>query len=179
MAPREEATSASVARLGTSGWSSSRVLMASAGRSLAVDTRLARKRSTGSPSSRDEVRRGTYVEPSKLTLNRFLEEEWFPSIRASVRPTTWQHYRSMFDTHIRHSLGRTLLPNVTPARLNAFYAELLEHGRRRSSTRASRRRRCAMRTPCCTRHCTTPFVGVTSLGIRPRSRRHRGRARRR
>ena len=48
---------------------------------------------------RDEVRRGTYVEPSKLTLNRFLEEEWFPSIRASVRPTTWQHYR-------RSHLGR-------------------------------------------------------------------------
>jgi integrase len=83
---------------------------------------------------RDEVRRGTYVEPSKLTLNRFLHEEWFPSIRASVRPTTWQHYRWIFDAHIRASFGRTLLPNITAAKLNAFYADLLEHGRRNGLT---------------------------------------------
>jgi integrase len=78
---------------------------------------------------RDEVRRGTYVEPSKLTLNRFLEEEWFPGIRASVRPTTFEHYHRLFRDYVRPSLGRTLLPNVTPPRLNAFYADLLESGR--------------------------------------------------
>lgn len=78
---------------------------------------------------RDEVRRGTFVEPSKLTLSRFLDEEWFPGIRASVRPTTWEHYNRSFRNYIRPSLGRSLLPNVTPARLNAFYADLLESGR--------------------------------------------------
>lgn len=78
---------------------------------------------------RDEVRRGMFVEPSKLTLSRFLEEEWFPGIRASVRPTTWEHYNRSFRNYVRPSLGRTLLPNVTPARLNAFYADLLESGR--------------------------------------------------
>ena len=78
---------------------------------------------------RDDIRRGTFVEPSKLTLSRFLEEEWFPGIRASVRPTTWEHYNRSFRNYVRPSIGRTLLPNLTPARLNAFYAELLESGR--------------------------------------------------
>ncbi len=78
---------------------------------------------------RDEVRRGVFVEPSKLTLNRYLDEEWFPAIRASVRPTTWRHYRGQFDAHIRPAFGRTLLVNVTPAKLNAFYAQLLTTGR--------------------------------------------------
>ncbi|MGQ0826745.1 MAG: tyrosine-type recombinase/integrase [Actinomycetota bacterium] len=78
---------------------------------------------------RNDLRRGAYVEPSKLTLTRFLEDEWFPAIRASVRPTTWEHYHRLFRNYIRPSFGRTLLPNLTPARLNAFYAELLERGR--------------------------------------------------
>ncbi len=78
---------------------------------------------------RDEVRRGAYVEPSKLTLNRFHEEEWSPGIRASVRPTTWEHYHRLFRDYVRPSLGRSLLPNVTPPRLNALYADLLESGR--------------------------------------------------
>jgi hypothetical protein len=42
---------------------------------------------------RDEVRRGAYVERSQLSLNRYLEEEWPPSIEASVRPTTLRNYR--------------------------------------------------------------------------------------
>lgn len=83
---------------------------------------------------RDEVRRGDYVEPSKLTLNRFLDEEWFPSIRASVRPTTWEHYHRLFRNYLRPSFGRTLLPNVAPARLNTLYAELLERGRLNADT---------------------------------------------
>ena len=48
---------------------------------------------------------------------------------ASVRPTTWEHYNRSFRNYVRPSIGRTLLPNVTPARLNAFYADLLESGR--------------------------------------------------
>jgi integrase len=79
---------------------------------------------------RDEVRRGTYVEPSKLSLTRFLDEEWFPSIEASVRPTTLRNYRDLHEAYIKPAFGRTLLANVNPARLNAYYADLLASGRR-------------------------------------------------
>ena len=64
---------------------------------------------------RDEVRRGAYVEPSKLSLNRYLEEEWLPSIEASVRPTTLRNYRDLYEAYVKPTLGRTQLVNITPA----------------------------------------------------------------
>lgn len=79
---------------------------------------------------RDEVRRGAYVEPSKLSLNRYLEEEWLPSIEASVRPTTLRNYRDLHESYVKPTFGRTQLVNITPARLNGYYAELLASGRR-------------------------------------------------
>jgi integrase len=78
---------------------------------------------------RDEVRRGVYTEPSKLSLSRYLEDEWLPSIRASVRPTTLRNYQGLYDAYVKPSFGRTQLVNVTPARLNSYYAELLASGR--------------------------------------------------
>ncbi len=81
---------------------------------------------------RDEVRRGAYVEPSKLSLNRFLEEEWFPSIGASVRATTLRNYGDLYEAYVKPTLGRTQLVNITPARLNGYYTELLASGRRAS-----------------------------------------------
>jgi integrase len=79
---------------------------------------------------RDEVRRGAYIEPSKLSLNRYLEEEWFPSIAASVRPTTLRNYGDLYEAYVKPTLGRTQLVSLTPARLNGYYAELLVSGRR-------------------------------------------------
>jgi len=83
---------------------------------------------------RDEVRQGVYTEPSKLSLNRYIEEEWLPSIQASVRPTTLRNYRDLFNGYVRPSFGRTQLVNVTPARLNCYYGELLSSGRRGGTT---------------------------------------------
>jgi len=81
---------------------------------------------------RDEVRRGAYIEPSKLSLNRYLDEEWFPSIESSVRPTTLRNYRDLHEAYVKPTFGRTQLVNITPARLNEYYAELLASGRRAS-----------------------------------------------
>jgi integrase len=70
------------------------------------------------------------VEPSKLSLSRYLEDEWLPSIEASVRPTTLRNYQELYDAYVKPSIGRSLLVNLTPARLNTYYAELLKTGRR-------------------------------------------------
>src|SRR5829696_7723981 len=79
---------------------------------------------------RDEVRSGSYVEPSKTTLGQFLTEEWLPGIRASVRPTTLDHYRRIVEAHVLPRLGAVPLQRLTPAKLNAFYADVLAGGRR-------------------------------------------------
>jgi integrase len=79
---------------------------------------------------RDQVRRGEFVTPSKVTLSTFLRDEWFPAIRATTRPSTWDHYARIATGYLHGSIGDRRLGELTPGVLNAFYAELLASGRR-------------------------------------------------
>jgi integrase len=79
---------------------------------------------------RDQVRTGTYVEPVRVTLGAYLVDEWLPAIRASVRPTTHDHYARMVRAHVVPRLGDVRLQTLSPPLLNAFYADLLLGGRR-------------------------------------------------
>lgn len=72
---------------------------------------------------------GEYVAPVKLTLGGFLRDEWLPAIRASVRPSTFDSYEMTVRKHVAPAIGGTKLQAVTPAKLNAFYADLLSKGR--------------------------------------------------
>lgn len=72
---------------------------------------------------------GEYVPPAKLTFGAFLQQEWLPAIKASVRPSTFDSYSTIVLKHLSPALGETTLQQLTPARLNAFYAELLNTGR--------------------------------------------------
>ncbi len=48
------------------------------------------------------MQRGEYVTPDKLTLAAFLEDEWLPAIRATVRPSTFISY----DLNVRRVVER-------------------------------------------------------------------------
>ena len=48
---------------------------------------------------------GLYVEPTRLTVGRFLTETWLPSIVTRVRPTTGDMYRRIVDKHVVPALG--------------------------------------------------------------------------
>jgi integrase len=76
------------------------------------------------------LRAGTFVEPSKLTLGAFVTEQWLPTVRAVVRPTTWATYRIYAEAQILPALGHVPLQTLTAAHLNLFYADLAQHGRR-------------------------------------------------
>jgi integrase len=67
---------------------------------------------------------GEYVAPSKLTVGAFLNDEWLPAIRATVRPTTYRSYETHVRVHIEPLLGQVPLQKLTGARLNEFYAAL-------------------------------------------------------
>ena len=43
-----------------------------------------------------------------------------------------RNYRDLHEAYVKPAFGRTQLVNITPARLNAYYAELLASGRRAS-----------------------------------------------
>jgi integrase len=79
---------------------------------------------------RNEVRLGSYVERMNDTLGEFLVDEWLPAIRMTVRPTTHDHYARMVTAYVVPAIGATRLQSLTPAKLNAFYADLLAGGRR-------------------------------------------------
>lgn len=71
-----------------------------------------------------ELRSGTYVEPSRMSLAEYLLDEWLPSIIGNVRPATYATYSSLVRTHIVTSeLGRQRLQGLKPAQVKRFYSE--------------------------------------------------------
>jgi hypothetical protein len=113
---------------------------------------------------RDEVRRGKYVSPSKITVAAYLQGEWLPAVKASIRAGTWDHYANMVDAYVVPRIGARKLAEVLPTQLNALYAELLVDGRRHGG--ASPHAPFATCTPCCTRRSATPCAGASSPAAR-------------
>ena len=71
------------------------------------------------------VNAGTYVEPSKQPLARFLLDEWLPAIRGTVRPNTHDTYERLMRVHVaRRDVGAIPLRSLNGGHLNALYAEL-------------------------------------------------------
>ncbi|HVE46689.1 MAG TPA: tyrosine-type recombinase/integrase [Acidimicrobiales bacterium] len=75
-------------------------------------------------------RRNGGVPTSKLTLGQYLIEEWLPVAKTTLRPSTWATTCHYVRAHLCPALGHVALQGLTTAQLNAFYAELLAHGRR-------------------------------------------------
>ncbi len=73
---------------------------------------------------------GAYVEPNKQTLATFLQE-WLDAVEVTLRPSTWASYRLNVEHYIVPALGAIPLQNLTVAKLNAFYADLLSSGKTR------------------------------------------------
>jgi integrase len=71
------------------------------------------------------VETGTYVEPAKLTVIGYLEDEWLPAIRATVRPLTYKTYQ-LNVRRVMSYIGSIRLQQLTPAMLNRMYGELGE-----------------------------------------------------
>jgi integrase len=74
----------------------------------------------------------TYVTPSKETTGAFLTR-WLDSKRASVRPTTLRSYTGTIEQYVRPQLSGIPVQRLSPAHLNALYADLLANGRRGSA----------------------------------------------
>jgi integrase len=75
------------------------------------------------------IQRGEYVMASTETVGDYLDI-WLDTIRQRVRPSTWEGYHRYVQAHIKPALGSVRLQRLTPADLNAFYADLLDHGKK-------------------------------------------------
>lgn len=76
-----------------------------------------------------DIHSGTYVTPTGLTLEEYVEERWLPSMRTRVKPSTWDSYRRNMELHVLPRLGRAKLAELTSGILNRLYGNLLADGR--------------------------------------------------
>lgn len=87
------------------------------------------------------LERGTYVDPSKVTVRQYLEEEWLPSRkptqersgrghRGKVGIGTWDSYVTYTRSYIVPRLGRIPLQKLSRADLNGLYDWLETEGGR-------------------------------------------------
>jgi integrase len=75
------------------------------------------------------VAAGTYVEPSTVPLARFLESEWLPAVKRTVRPLTHRRYESIVRTYVTaREIGVVPLRALSAGHLNALYGELERDG---------------------------------------------------
>ena len=89
---------------------------------------------TGSPRKRDALDEETRLKAQRLlginvvptagNLTVFLFDSWLPSIRPTVRPSTYQSYEQIARTHLMPHIGSTALKAISPVmllRLQTFW----------------------------------------------------------
>jgi integrase len=73
--------------------------------------------------------RGVFVRPSKVTLEKFLLDEWLPAKRAGLRPSTFNSYDRIIRLYVVPAIGGAKLAEIDGSMLNGLYARLLTSGR--------------------------------------------------
>jgi integrase len=74
--------------------------------------------------------KGAFLEPSKLTVQAFLLDQWLPAIEGRLRRSTRANYETNLQVHVIPALGALKLQRLTAPRIATFYSELLTSGRR-------------------------------------------------
>ena len=78
-----------------------------------------------------QIQSGEYVERTKKTFGEFLSD-WLDTRQESIEPTTHNNYGHQLS-YVHEHLGSRRLQDITPMELTAFYADLLEGGRKHHS----------------------------------------------
>ena len=69
---------------------------------------------------------GAFVEPSKLTVQAFLLEQWLPAVEGRLRPSTRANYQTNLQIHIIPALGALKLQRLTAPRLGVQVGDAVE-----------------------------------------------------
>ena len=72
----------------------------------------------------------SYVAPSRLTLEDFIEQRWLPAVKSSLRSSTHESYSRNLRLHVIPVLGSMPLQAVDAGSLTALYQRLTEDGRK-------------------------------------------------
>ncbi|MGB9825525.1 MAG: N-terminal phage integrase SAM-like domain-containing protein, partial [Desulfofundulus sp.] len=75
------------------------------------------------------VREGTFIEPTQTTLGEWLDKWLTAYKKGKLKPSTYESYKMLIDTHIKPALGNIPLAKLQAHMLQDFYNEKLENGR--------------------------------------------------
>jgi len=76
-----------------------------------------------------QIRKGSYIEPSKVTVKAFLER-WLEHIKTQVSPKTFERYSGIVRQNIVPAIGDVVLSKLKPVQISAAYSAALKNGRR-------------------------------------------------
>jgi integrase len=76
-----------------------------------------------------DQQRGTYLEPSKLTVAAFLAH-WLKDVRPRVSPRTFERYEEICNKNIIPLLGAAHLTKLRPAQISTAWAQAATDGHR-------------------------------------------------
>lgn len=75
-----------------------------------------------------ELDQGTFIEPSKETLNRYLDRWLETSAIPRLRARTARDYREVLARYVREPLGQKPLASITPLDIQSVYSGMLASG---------------------------------------------------
>jgi len=70
---------------------------------------------------------GLVFDVGNLSLGDYLDR-WLSDIRDTVRQRTWERYEQIVRVHLKPTLGRIKLKNLTPTHVRGLYREKLDSG---------------------------------------------------
>lgn len=76
-----------------------------------------------------QIKDGTYLEPTQTTLGEWLDKWLTTYKKGKLKPSTYESYKMLIDTHIKPALGNIPLAKLQAHMLQSFYNEKLENGR--------------------------------------------------
>ena len=86
----------------------------------------------------NDLHRGAYVRPSRMTLGMYLTERWLPARRADLRASTALGYEKLIASRIVPALGGIPLHRIDASLLEVFYSNLLKGGGRNAGPLAAK-----------------------------------------
>ena len=79
-----------------------------------------------------EMETGYYVEPTKMTVADLLEQWLTDYAKPNVAGKTYERYQEIVHKNLIPALGHHQLTKLQPLHIQAFYSDMLDHGRKNS-----------------------------------------------
>jgi integrase len=79
-------------------------------------------------SARNDVKQGVLPQNDKITVSEFMESYMETVAKNTLRPSTQEIYEVYVRVHIKPSLGKIKLKDLSPHHLQAFYSRKIEEG---------------------------------------------------